>query len=105
MTEIIARFLEKYRGKRIPWNWRIGMTWSGLRGAVSVVLVLGITGVNFANEQLLLALTYGIVLGTNLIQGLTMPWIINRFRLYSSSRAPKQPEEEQEDNVLPNIAG
>jgi len=103
MTELISRFLEKYRGKRIPWNWRVGMTWSGLRGAVSVVLVLGITGVNFANEQLLLALTYGIVLSTNVIQGLTMPWIINRFRLYSSSRAPKEPEEEQND-VLPTIA-
>jgi len=105
MTEIIARVLEKYRDKRIPWNWRVGMTWSGLRGAISVVLVLGITGVNFANEQLLLALTYGIVLGTNVIQGLTMPWIINRFRLYSSSRAPRQPEEEQNDDVLPNIVG
>jgi CPA1 family monovalent cation:H+ antiporter len=103
MTELISRFLEKYRGKRIPWNWRVGMTWSGLRGAVSVVLVLGITGVNFANEQVLLALTYGIVLGTNVIQGLTMPWIINRFRLYSSSRAPK-PQEEDQDDVLPTIA-
>jgi len=103
ITELISRFLEKYRGKRIPWNWRVGMTWSGLRGAVSVVLVLGITGVNFANEQLLLALTYGVVLSTNVIQGLTMPWIINRFRLYSSSRAPKQQEEDQDD-VLPNIA-
>jgi len=103
MTELISWFLEKYRGKRIPWNWRVGMTWSGLRGAVSVVLVLGITGVNFANEQLLLALTYGIVLSTNVIQGLTMPWIINRFRLYSSSRASRQPEEEQDD-ALQNLA-
>ena len=105
MTEGISRVLERYRDKRIPWNWRVGMTWSGLRGAVSVVLVLGITGVNFANEQLLLALTYGIVLGTNLIQGLTMPWIINRFRLYSSSRAPRQPDEEQDDGILQNITG
>lgn len=104
ITELISRFLEKYRGKRIPWNWRVGMTWSGLRGAVSVVLVLGITGVNFANEQLLLALTFGIVLSTNVIQGLTMPWIINRFELSSSSRAPRQPEEDQDDD-LQNLAG
>ena len=103
MSEGIARFLERYRGKRIPWNWRVGMTWSGLRGAVSVVLVLGITGFNFANEQLLLALTYGIVLGTNVIQGLTMPWVINRFRLYSSIRAPRQPEGEEEDEVLQSL--
>jgi CPA1 family monovalent cation:H+ antiporter len=88
MMEIIARFLEEYRDKRIPNNWKIGMTWSGLRGAVSVVLVLGITGVNLPNEQLLLALTYGIVLGTNVIQGLSMPFVISRLRLYSSSRTP-----------------
>lgn len=103
MTEIVSRFLEKYRDKRIPWNWKVGMTWSGLRGAVSVVLVLGITGVNFANEQLLLALTYGIVLSTNVIQGLTMPWIINRFKLYSSSRAPRQSEEEQDNDALQTL--
>jgi len=62
------------------------MTWSGLRGAVSVVLVLGITGINLPNEQLLLALTYGIVLGTNLIQGLSMPLIIRSLNLFSSTR-------------------
>ena len=103
MTDVIARFLEKYRAKRIPINWKVGMTWSGLRGAVSVVLVLGITGVNFANEQLLLALTYGVVLSTNVIQGLTMPWVINRFRLYSSTRAPRQFEGEEEDEALQTL--
>jgi CPA1 family monovalent cation:H+ antiporter len=100
IMEVVARFLERYRDKRIPGNWRIGMTWSGLRGAVSVVLVLGITGVNLPNEQLLLALTYGIVLGSNLIQGLTMPFAINRLRLYSSSRAPQpQPTEEVSEDI------
>ena len=106
MTEIVAYFLEEYRDKRIPRNWRIGMTWSGLRGAVSVVLVLGITGVDLPSEQLLLALTYGIVLGSNLIQGLSMPFAINRLRLYSSSRAPlaREPEKEQGE-TLPSAVG
>jgi CPA1 family monovalent cation:H+ antiporter len=101
MTEVVAYFLEEYRDKRIPSNWRVGMTWSGLRGAVSVVLVLGITGVNLPNEQLLLALTYGIVLSSNLIQGLSMPYAINRLRLYSSTRAhlPPEPKEEQDTNL------
>jgi CPA1 family monovalent cation:H+ antiporter len=105
MTEVVAYFLEEYRDKRIPSNWRVGMTWSGLRGAVSVVLVLGITGVNLPNEQLLLALTYGIVLSSNLIQGLSMPYAINRLRLYSSTRAhlPPEPKEEQ-DTDLPYTA-
>ena len=96
MIEILARTLENYRFKRIPSNWKIGMTWSGLRGAVSVVLVLGITGINLPNEQLLLALTYGIVLSTNVIQGLSMPFVINRLNLFSSTRQ-KIEEEEQDD--------
>ncbi|MFC1803639.1 cation:proton antiporter [Thermoproteota archaeon] len=95
MIDIIARFLERSRMKRIPQNWRIGMTWSGLRGAISVVLVLGITGINLPNEQLLLALTYGIVLSTNLIQGLSMPLLIHRFNLSRSSR-PTQEEKEHD---------
>jgi CPA1 family monovalent cation:H+ antiporter len=93
MIDIIARFLERSRMKRIPQNWRIGMTWSGLRGAISVVLVLGITGVDLPNEQLLLALTYGIVLTTNLIQGLSMPLLIHRFNLFSSSRSAQVEKE------------
>jgi monovalent cation:H+ antiporter, CPA1 family len=93
MIYIIARILEDYRGKRIPPNWRAGMTWSGLRGAVSIVLVLGITGIDLPNEQLLLALTYGIVLSTNLIQGLSMPILIKRLNLFSSTRSPVFEEE------------
>jgi len=96
MIDIVARVLEKYRTKRIPQNWKVGMTWSGLRGAVSVVLVLGITGVDLPNEQLLLALTYGIVLGTNLIQGLSMPLIIRRLNLFSSTRTVETEEPPQE---------
>ncbi len=96
MIEILARILENYRFKRIPSNWKLGMTWSGLRGAVSVVLVLGITGINLPNEQLLLALTYGIVLSTNVIQGLSMPFVVNRLNLFSSTRQ-KIEEEELED--------
>jgi CPA1 family monovalent cation:H+ antiporter len=86
MIGLVARFLERYQAKRIPQNWRIGMTWSGLRGAISIVLILGITGINLPNEQLLFALTYGIVLSTNVIQGLSMPLLINRLNLFSRSQ-------------------
>jgi CPA1 family monovalent cation:H+ antiporter len=99
MIDLVARFLERYQAKRIPQNWKIGMTWSGLRGAVSVVLVIGITGINLPNEQLLLALTYGIVLSTNVIQGLSMPFIINRLDLFSRTRLIFE-EEELEEYVL-----
>lgn len=84
MVEIVANLLETYRNKRIPSNWRRGITWSGLRGAVSVVLVLGVTSLPLPNVDKMLALTYGLVLGTNVIQGLSMPWVVSALHLLSS---------------------
>ena len=92
MVDLIARTLEKYRRKRIPRNWKLGMMWSGLRGAVSVVLVLGLTSLDLPDKTGLLALTYGIVLGSNIIQGLSMPWVVNQLRLYSTRSAPEASE-------------
>ncbi len=95
MVSLVAEFLERRRSKRIPQNWRVGMTWSGLRGAVSVVLVLGIAGLGLPNTETMLALTYGLVLGSNVFQGLTMPTLVKRLRLYSTrSRPEPQPQEE-----------
>jgi CPA1 family monovalent cation:H+ antiporter len=95
MVSLVAEFLEKRRSKRIPQNWRVGMTWSGLRGAVSVVLVLGIVGLALPNTEKMFALTYGLVFGSNVFQGLTMPALVNQLRLYSTTSRPEpQPQEE-----------
>jgi len=41
------------------------------------------------------ALTYGLVLGSNVFQGLTMPTLVNKLRLFSTrSRPEPQPQEE-----------
>ena len=92
MVVAIAWYLERTRGKRIPYNWRYGMTWSGLKGAVSIVLVLGVTGLNLAQEELMLALTFGLVLLTNVVQGLTMPRLIRVLNLYSKPLETRTPE-------------
>ena len=92
MVVAIAWYLERARGKRIPYNWRYGMTWSGLKGAVSIVLVLGVTGLNLAQEELMLALTFGLVLLTNVVQGLTMPRLIRVLNLYSKPLETRTPE-------------
>jgi CPA1 family monovalent cation:H+ antiporter len=83
MVNIIASLLERYRRKRLPLNWRIGMTWTGLRGAVSIVLVLGITSVGLPHTDIMIALTYGLVLASTIIQGLSMPYMVNQYRLFS----------------------
>lgn len=81
MVDGIAGALELIGGKRIPYNWRFGIFWSGLRGAVSVVLVLGVSGLPLPHVEEMTALTYGVVLATNLLQGLTMSTIVRGLGL------------------------
>ncbi|MBK9262146.1 MAG: Na+/H+ antiporter [Polyangiaceae bacterium] len=66
----VSLILRPTRG-RIPWAWSAVTTWSGLRGALSMVLVLGIeTG--FHHRELLVNMTFGVVILSILAQGLTM---------------------------------
>jgi Na+:H+ antiporter len=55
----------------IPWRWSPALVWSGLRGALSMVLVLGLAS-GFPHRSLLVTITFGVVVLTILVQGLTM---------------------------------
>lgn len=66
----VTLILRPTRG-RIPWSWAAVATWSGLRGALSMVLVLGIDP-DFHHRELLVNMTFGVVILSILVQGLTM---------------------------------
>tara|TARA_B100000530_G_scaffold336870_1_gene293168 strand:+ start:3574 stop:4827 length:1254 start_codon:yes stop_codon:yes gene_type:complete len=53
------------------------LTWGGLRGGISVALALSLPSVQ--GKELILAMTYGIVIFSIIVQGLTMSSIIKRF--------------------------
>ena len=53
------------------------MTWGGLRGGISVALVLSLPA--HAEKPLLLTVTYVIVIFSIVVQGLTMKRVIRRF--------------------------
>lgn len=57
--------------ERIPKSWLSVMTWGGLRGALSMVLALALP-FDFPNRDLLITLTFGVVVLSILLQGLTM---------------------------------
>ena len=54
----------------------IFLTWSGLRGALSVALALS-TPVTPCRATLL-AISYGVVVFTIIVQGLRLPWAVRR---------------------------
>jgi CPA1 family monovalent cation:H+ antiporter len=57
--------------ERIPWRWGAVLTWGGLRGGLSMVLVLALP-LGIAHRELLVNMTFGVVILSILVQGLTM---------------------------------
>lgn len=53
------------------------LVWGGLRGGISVALVLSLPGNEWQTQ--LLTLTYAVVLFSIIIQGLTVPLVVRRF--------------------------
>ena len=66
--------------EHVPRAWTAVLTWGGLRGALSMVLVLALAA-DFPERQLLVSMTFGVVVASILIQGLSMPFVLRRFGL------------------------
>jgi CPA1 family monovalent cation:H+ antiporter len=63
--------LLKYTRERIPGKWIAILTWGGLRGALPMVLVLSLSR-DFLHRDLLISITFGVVIISILLQGLTI---------------------------------
>jgi CPA1 family monovalent cation:H+ antiporter len=67
---IVTAALRRSR-ERLPWRWSAVLTWGGLRGGLTMVLALSL-GNGFPHRELLVSMTFGVVLVSILVQGLTM---------------------------------
>jgi CPA1 family monovalent cation:H+ antiporter len=70
---------------RAPMNWRHVLFWGGLRGAISLALVLSLP-VTFVERQTLVAMAFGVVLFTLLGQGTTIQFLLKRLGLVERPR-------------------
>jgi CPA1 family monovalent cation:H+ antiporter len=64
--------------ERIPWRWSVVLTWGGLRGGLSMVLVLALPH-ELSHRDLLVTMTFGVVLLSIVVQGLTMAPLLRRL--------------------------
>ncbi len=67
----------------VPTKWAAVLTWGGMRGALSMVLVLALPQA-FVHRDLLINMTFGVVLLSILVQGVTMAPLLARLGLVSS---------------------
>jgi monovalent cation/hydrogen antiporter len=68
------------------------VAWAGMRGAVSLAaaLALPITPTPFPERDLLIYLTFCVILATLVGQGLTLPWIIGRLGLVAGTGSERE---------------
>src|SRR6266511_3516451 len=78
-----------------PLSQPIVIAWSGMRGAVSLAAALALplttdVGTPFPQRDLIIFLTFCVILGTLVVQGLSLPLVIRGFRLESDRLDEKE---------------
>jgi CPA1 family monovalent cation:H+ antiporter len=71
--------------ERIPWAWSVILTWGGLRGGLPMVLVLSLPK-DFPHRELLISMTFGVVILSILVHGLTMSPLLRLLGIARGSR-------------------
>lgn len=69
-----------------PPRERAVFVWSGLRGALTIALALGLPP-GTPSRDLLIAMAFGVVLFTMVVQGLSLPLLIRRLGLARTGAA------------------
>jgi len=106
-TTFMSRFItvaDAHPGWRNP----IIFGWSGMRGVVSLAAALSIpfvmtNGQPFLYRNLILFITFVVILVTLVFQGLTLPWVIGKVK--PEDKHATIPEHQQEIMIQKKIAG
>ncbi len=93
---IIARAVTIYGfawvGREIPFRWQHILNWGGLRGAISLALALSLPLVLGDTRNQLQVMTFGVVIFTLLVQGLTVGSIVRRLGISERSTIKEEYE-------------
>ncbi|MFZ2315425.1 MAG: Na+/H+ antiporter [Gammaproteobacteria bacterium] len=105
LTVLIGRFIWVYpatylsdlftpsakRKKSVPWQFPFVISWSGMRGGISLAAALTIPPLsmqinNASLRELIIFIVFCVITATLLVQGLTLPWILKKIGLDKISR-------------------
>jgi monovalent cation/hydrogen antiporter len=66
------------REQAVPWQYPAVVSWAGMRGVVSLAAAYGLPH-DFPGRPTVLYLAFCVTVGTLLLHGLTLPWVIRRL--------------------------
>jgi CPA1 family monovalent cation:H+ antiporter len=84
-----------------PWQWPFLLAFTGVRGIVSLAAALAIpfvtsAGQPFPHRDLILFLTFSVILITLVGQGLMLPWVTRQLGLSQAGRRERQTDRVEE---------
>jgi CPA1 family monovalent cation:H+ antiporter len=92
----LAAYIPRHLSRRIrendpypPWQWLTVISWTGMRGAVSLVAALALP-TSFPDRQLILFLTFAVIVATLVVQGLTLPSLIGKLEVRDDGAAERE---------------
>ncbi|MCX3063224.1 Na+/H+ antiporter [Streptomyces beihaiensis] len=81
----------------IPLSWRetVVMWWSGMRGVASVALALAVPltmddHAPFPDRDEIVFVAFGVIMGTLVLQGLSLPWLVKRLKVRADTEAEQE---------------
>lgn len=100
-ASLFTRFMSHFITVADPnpgWRGPLIFGWAGMRGVVSLAAALSIPllideGQPFPNRNLILFITFIVILVTLVLQGLTLPWVIRKVRVEDKTVIPEQKQE------------
>jgi monovalent cation/hydrogen antiporter len=105
-TSFMSRFITVADSKP-GWKSPLILGWAGMRGVVSLAAALSIPlliskGEPFPHRNLILFITFIVILVTLVFQGLTLPWLIRKVK--PEDNQSKMPEKKQESIIREKIS-
>ncbi|WP_018331577.1 Na+/H+ antiporter [Actinomycetospora chiangmaiensis] len=84
-TIYLPRLLPKVRarGPALPWKVPVVLSWAGMRGVVTLAAAFTIDP-RMPGRDIVLFLAFVVTVGTLLLQGLSLPWVIRRLNVYDT---------------------
>jgi CPA1 family monovalent cation:H+ antiporter len=89
---VVIRTLDRrprQRERRAPWRERLIGGWSGMRGAVSLAAALALTH-DFPYRDIVVFLTFVVILVTLQLQGLSLPWLIRKLDVHDDGAEERE---------------
>jgi monovalent cation/hydrogen antiporter len=109
-ASLFTRFMSRFITVADPnpgWKSPVVFGWAGMRGVVSLAAALSVPlllndGQPFPYRNLILFITFIVILVTLVFQGLTLPWLIRKIKL--EDRFNPMPEQKQDIIIQKKIA-